>query len=448
MIKRVSESRIANQAKIASQVVFTIGASVFTGKVRADRELARFFRANKKFGSNDRRFISETVFSFFRWWGWVRQFTRNEATMWDRDPGIIHTIDNWNTTLLAAVLLDSYELHPVAAFWKTTLSAKGKVPDFLDGLAGRSLEERAVQISKMFNLSKLSVNDVVPAWFPEHVDLTDEKYLQLLTGFQQRPPIWLRNQGGSIDRLATALGEAGLTIRRSLTVTQAIRVEKPRANLYDLPCFREGRFEVQDLSSQAIGLACEPRRGERWWDVCAGAGGKSLQLASIMESKGTVIATDIRSWKLKDLRKRARRAGFSNISPREWDGKSLPVRKANLDGVLVDAPCSCSGTWRRNPDARWTSQPQDIMELSAIQSGIVNRVCNAVKSGGTLVYGTCSTFPAENEEVVRKFLKARPEFSLDPFRHPISGKQVSGMTYIQAEAEDSDVSFVARMKRK
>ena len=166
----------------------------------------------------------------------------------------------------------------------------------------------------------------------------------------------------------------------------------------------------------------------------------------MMNRKGSVLAGDIRAEKLEDLKKRARRAGFPNISTKPHNGSAWKG-KHQFDGVLVDAPCSCSGVWRRNPGAQWKLTPQDIDDLSGTQFEILGNYANAVKTGGTMIYATCSIFDRENCDVVRKFLAAHEEYKLDPFPHPIYGNIVPGMVRIDSIDGDCDALFVARLRK-
>ena len=150
-------------------------------------------------------------------------------------------------------------------------------------------------------------------------------------------------------------------------------------------------------------------------DTCAGAGGKTLHLASIMENKGQIIALDIYANKLKELKRRAKRAGAHNIEPRHIDSTKV-IKKLydQADRVLIDAPCSGLGVLRRNPDAKWKMQPEFIEKIKETQAEILNSYSRMVKSGGKLVYATCSILPSENQEQVAKFLASEngKEFSL------------------------------------
>jgi 16S rRNA (cytosine967-C5)-methyltransferase len=219
-------------------------------------------------------------------------------------------------------------------------------------------------------------------------------------------------------------------------------------NLDTLPVYSEGRVEVQDLASQTVAMICAPSPGQRWWDVCAGGGGKSLHLAQLMKGKGVVTATDIQDRKLDELRRRARRGGFQNIQVKSWDGKPMRQKQATYDGVLVDAPCTCSGTWRRNPAMRWTARPGEKDEMAVIQRRILNTAVSGLKEGGVLVYATCSFFKRENEEVVEEFLAAHADFALEPYAHPLTGTPTPGTLQIWPWDGDCDAMFTARMRRR
>ena len=223
--------------------------------------------------------------------------------------------------------------------------------------------------------------------------------------------------------------------------------EMPWGEMYiTLESYRKGLFEIQDLASQCVGLVCAPRPGSRWLDACAGAGGKTLQLAQLMKRKGNVTASDLRSYKLEDLRRRARRAGFPNITTKENIAASGKV-KHPFDGVLIDAPCSCSGVWRRNPGAQWILSAEEINDIAVRQLEILETYAAAVRAGGVLVYATCSVFDIENVDVVRKFMDKHPEFKLDPFPNPLTGDIAPGMLRIDGGLYNCDTLFAARLRK-
>ncbi|MFZ5446183.1 MAG: RsmB/NOP family class I SAM-dependent RNA methyltransferase [Myxococcota bacterium] len=191
-----------------------------------------------------------------------------------------------------------------------------------------------------------------------------------------------------------------------------------RTNVYALEAFREGFFEVQDEGSQLLGMIADapPRKVV---DACAGAGGKTLQLAAQMKNRGEIYALDVDARRLEELKQRARRAGVHNvriqaISPGPEAEQELEKLHGQAERVLVDAPCSGSGTYRRKPDARYRLTPELLAEHVEKQKVLIARFAKLVKPGGRLVYGTCSLLREENEDVVQHFLAAHPDFSLTP----------------------------------
>ncbi len=186
-----------------------------------------------------------------------------------------------------------------------------------------------------------------------------------------------------------------------------------RKNVFVTDAFKKGLFEVQDASSQLVAPFLDVKPGMRVIDTCAGAGGKTLHLASLMENKGQIIALDIYESKLKELKRRARRDGVHNVDIRPIESsKTIKKLKNSADRVLIDAPCSGLGVLKRNPDSKWKLQPEFIKEIKKTQAEILENYSKLVKQGGKLVYATCSILPSENEEQVENFLKNHPEFKL------------------------------------
>jgi 16S rRNA (cytosine967-C5)-methyltransferase len=182
-------------------------------------------------------------------------------------------------------------------------------------------------------------------------------------------------------------------------------VLEERQNVFGVPSFKEGLFEVQDAASQIIAYFLRVEPGLRVVDACAGAGGKTLHLAALMKNKGRIVAMDIEQWKLDELLKRARRAGVTNLEPRLIDSSKVIKRLENTaDRLLLDVPCSGMGVLKRNPDAKWKLSAQFIEEVKATQEKIINDYCKMIKPGGFMVYSTCSMLPSENENQVSKFL--------------------------------------------
>jgi 16S rRNA (cytosine967-C5)-methyltransferase len=424
--------------------------AVFVARRPADRELATYLRQRPELGSRDRRLISETLYAIFRWWGWLRHcaptdllaMAEENAAGQEKAPA-----GSWEKLFLGARILDGLPLEAAAVFW-----AERAVVDFgrLQVAAGTASPED--RCARFFGLctgqegAAPHMQDLFPAWVAAEL-AGPASFSELAVWMQRRPPLWLRVQKGTREAAQSELKAADLNPEAYPALENAVKVTTGAVNLYTLPAYRGGGVEVQDLASQAVGAICAPAAGERWWDPCAGGGGKSLLLASLMRGKGTVVAGDIREKKLESLRLRARRGGFSNIQTRLWDGKRLPADRATFDGVLADVPCTCSGTWRRNPAARWSTRPGEVGEMASIQAEILRAASSGVKPGGRLVYSTCSMFSRENEAVVRDFLRDNPHYVLEPFIHPLTGATCPGTLSIWPWEGDCDAMFVARMRR-
>jgi len=192
-----------------------------------------------------------------------------------------------------------------------------------------------------------------------------------------------------------------------------------RLALPTLPAFKEGRIEVQDEGSQLVALLVDAKPGMRVVDFCAGAGGKTLAIAAMMNNKGRVIALDVLGKRLLRAEERFRRAGLHNIEARALTSEQDPWikrHKASFDRVLVDAPCGGSGTWRRNPDARWRELGPGLTALLPLQQQILTSAARLVKPGGRLIYATCSLLDAENQEQIAAFLATHPDFTLLPYQ--------------------------------
>jgi 16S rRNA (cytosine967-C5)-methyltransferase len=258
--------------------------------------------------------------------------------------------------------------------------------------------------------------------------------------------LWVRSQKPDPKSVWTELTGLGLKpwVHRRLLNAAKLPAE---ADVHHLAAFTRGDLEIQDLASQVVALVCDPEPGERWWDACAGAGGKALHLAALMTGKGVVVATDTSEARLKEAVRRARRSPFRNITTKVWTGKSVAGKPRSFDGVLVDAPCSAIGNWRRNPDARWTTQPDAIARLVEIQSQLLHAASAGVKPGGALVYSVCTITPDETTGVVGRFLKVQPAFKLDPFTNPLDDSVTDGTLMIWPQDADSDAMFVARLIR-
>ena len=360
---------------------------IFNEGEYADKVVQKTLKRDKRWGVRDRKFLAETIYEMVRHKRLYNEIagTKNH-----------YTLENlWKNFTVWAVL-KGYKLPDWTQFEGTPVRRiKGKfdelqknrkiresVPDWLDELAEKELgaavwEKELAELNKKAKVI-LRVNTLK----------TNRKELQRILLKEDIETQFLKNQPDALL----------LTERKNVFVTDA---------------FKKGFFEVQDASSQLVAPFLEVEPGMRVVDTCAGAGGKTLHLASLMENKGQIIALDIYEHKLKELKKRARRDGVHNIDIRPIEStKTIKKLKNSADRVLIDAPCSGLGVLKRNPDAKWKLQPEFIEEIKETQADILDTYSKIVKEGGKMVYATCSILPSENEEQISKFLKNHPDFKL------------------------------------
>ncbi len=426
------------QLNLLDEALRRVLSGIFGRRQHSDRVLAAYFRENRRCGSRDRAFISESVYALLRNWGFLRKYLPSER-LEELESGTVR----FTSRELAALLMAGCFI--AGDMTNAELIRNGKELYTKLPAPANSPERRARQMADYFSTEAvITIGDLLPDWVHDALPSGIDKD-SFIKALGERPPIYLRLQCNAGQRSAVLeeleAHEAEVTEIPNVKDALAIRA---KVNMYSLESYRKGWFEIQDLASQCVGLICQAKPGSRWLDACAGAGGKTLQLAQMMKRKGNVTASDLRSYKLEDLRKRARRAGFPNITTRENIAASGRV-KHPFDGVLVDAPCSCSGVWRRNPGAQWILTMEEVEELAIQQLEILETYAKAVRSGGILVYATCSVFDTENSGVVRKFLEKHPEFKLDPFEHPLTGNIAPGMLRVDGWNFNCDTLFAARM---
>jgi len=311
---------------------------------------------------------------------------------------------------------------------------------------GRTMEHQlheSEELARRFTEQPSSFSDedlqrAVPEWVFSEMEVTTA----WLRSLQAEPTLWLRARVGNAARITREI--RGAIHSPHELAPEALRYAGP-LDLFKSPAFQKGLFEIQDIASQAVGTLCAPRHGDRWWDTCAGEGGKTMHLCDLMENKGTVWATDRAEWRLKQLRIRARRAQIFNFRVALWDGGTTPPAEGRCNGILIDAPCSGIGTWQRNPHARWTTSPKDLHELAAIQLSMLNNVVDALKPGGRIVYSVCTLSRAETTAVANAFTAAHPDFE------PLlvgTGSGAATQRWIWPQDLGGNGMFIAAWKKK
>lgn len=353
---------------------------IFNENKYADKAIQGTLKRDKRWGSRDRSFIAEMVYDIVRW----KRLYAEIAEV--KEP------------------FDRQKLFRLFTVWATL---KGiALPDWkqLEDTPTRRIKGRFDELSKIRKyresipdwLDELGQKELGKKWDAEIAALNVEADVVLRTNTLKTTP----------EKLKAILFDLDLETEPVQGVPNALKL-KERANVFQTPAFKEGWFEVQDASSQLVADFLDVKPGMRVVDACAGAGGKALHLASLMENKGQLIALDIYANKLNELKRRAKRAGAFNIETRHIDStKVIKKLHEKADRVLIDAPCSGLGVLRRNPDAKWKLQPEFIENIKQTQAEILDQYSKMVKPGGQLVYATCSILPSENDKQIKKFLNS------------------------------------------
>ncbi len=358
------------------------------------------------FGSRDRRLYRELIYTALRYYPWVDALEHRSEPEAGRAVAWL-AADTPATRRYRDALTDGWPPLPP------------------------TIAERAAHLGVEGGL--------LPEWFRPHCPAAfASPNLEVL---HTRTPLWIRMQTDAPDAVLAELKGRGWTAERADIWPEAWRISGD-ADLPTLATFREGRFEVQDLGSQLVLGSLDLPAGGRWLDACAGAGGKTLQLARRLGPDAQVDAYDVRAQVLDELALRVRRAGLPNVR-----AISRPPVEAVYDGVLVDAPCSGSGTWRRAPHLKWCTTAGDVVAHAARQLDLLTRYSALVRPGGRLVYATCSLSRHENDEVVAAWLRDGAGFRLEPPARTFGADGgPRGLTLLPAQ-HDTDGFFVASFRR-
>lgn len=404
---------------------------ILEGPPPADRRMDRYFREHKKLGRNDRGFVAETVYGCLRHLLVLRHIAGEKASY---------------AALVAAELL--LQGNPADALRDSRLT--GDQHWNLNHLAKRVEQLDPTQLPH-------HVQANLPTWLFERlsIQIGAQEALQLAHALNQPATLDIRVNTLKTDRpsLQKQLSEEGADMQPTPYSPIGLRREK-RAALFNTRAFAEGLFEVQDEGSQLISLLTEAMRKEMAIDFCAGGGGKTLAMGAMMQASGTLYACDVHDRRLKEIKPRLARAGLSNVRTVVIDNERDPriMRlKGKMHRVLVDAPCSGTGTLRRNPDIKWRNI--DFDELTALQARILESAARLVRPGGRLVYATCSLLDEENGAIVRNFLAQHPEFELLSAKDILlrQGADVpldDEMMRLYPHRHGTDGFFAAAMQRK
>jgi 16S rRNA (cytosine967-C5)-methyltransferase len=352
---------------------------VFNEGEYAGKAVEKALKRDKRWGSRDRKFVAETIYEIVRWKRLYAEIA-NVNEPFDR-PNLWRLFTVW-CVLKGIPLPDWNQIEETP-----TRRIKGKFDE----------------------LSKIrKYRESIPDWMDELCakELGEELWTKEMATLNTQADVVLRVNTLNIskEKLQKELEQESIFTETLPNHPDALKLVE-RANVFKTDAFKNGYFEVQDASSQLVAAYLDVQPGMKVVDTCAGAGGKTLHLSALMQNKGQIIAMDIYESKLRKLKVRAKRNKAHNIDLKEINSTKVIKKLYNkADRVLIDAPCSGLGVLRRNPDSKWKLQPEFIDNIKKIQQEVLQSYSKMVKSGGKMVYATCSVLPSENQEQVDKFL--------------------------------------------
>ncbi|HLD14676.1 MAG TPA: RsmB/NOP family class I SAM-dependent RNA methyltransferase [Burkholderiales bacterium] len=415
---------------------------ILEGTLPADAQMDRYFRARREMGVRDRGFVAETVYGCLREKRMLEYLTTPGTADDSMDAGSRASSGTNAEAKQRLEPLPSATDKPSLATARAdrTSSSFDLVAAYLvtHGYSGRALEELGYRGDARQLAERVRGLDQATVPFAVRANLPDWLAERLLAQFSEAEALALvqaLNQPATLD-LRVNIFKAERAEVQARLIQEDVTVEPTpyspiglrraeRAALFSTQGFKDGLFEVQDEGSQLLSYLLEPKRNEMIVDFCAGAGGKTLHIGSLMANTGTVYAFDVSAKRLEKLTPRLRRAGLGNVRTvtirHERDDR---VRRLHgkINRVLVDAPCSGTGTLRRNPDIKWRTL--NLPELVDTQKRILAAAAQLVKPGGRLVYATCSLLREENEDVIEDFVAAHADFHIVPANEILARRHI------------------------
>jgi len=403
----------------------------------ADRIMSQYFKQRRYIGSKDKAAISENLYTI------LRKRLSYEYLLERADLGV-------HSRVLVALM------------------AKLEGEDIYQLFDGERYSPKRLRQPQLEKFERLDT-DLEHA--PQHVKLNVPKWiatkLEAALGKRFEPEMVAANQRASTDirvntlksnvkQVEHVLSAVGYVAKATELSPWGIRFDG-RVALFGLDAFKQGWFEIQDEGSQLLALLSGVKAGQKVVDFCAGAGGKTLAMAAMMQNKGSIYACDVHSKRLEQLGKRCKRAGVHNVRSHvlsSENDKWVKQHRGIADVVLIDAPCTGTGTWRRNPDSRWNLTQENLDNLVALQQSILQSAQRLVKPGGRLLYATCSVLNEENDQQVARFLKANEDFVAEAFERPVglasqADKLMKSSSQVQilSSVTGTDGFFVASLRR-
>jgi 16S rRNA (cytosine967-C5)-methyltransferase len=366
--------------------IFQTLRTVFWEDTFATKAIQRTLKNHQDWDDTKKEVFSDTVYNIVRWWRALWFIIEKEPTPEESQLQRLITVFLLTKRGALSALqkkrgLDANQVLQRVTITKNTRALRESIPDWLDQQGEHELGDR---------------------------------WNSLIASLNATPSLDIRVNTLKTTKkeLIALLHREGLTAQPIEWSPDALRITE-KTNVFALPSFRNGLFEVQDAASQMVSRLLDPQPGMRVIDACAGEGSKTLHCAALMKNKGKIIALDTQEWRLKQLRKRATKAGVDTIEPRLITSSKIHKRlDGTADRLLLDVPCSGVGTLRRNPDIKWKLTPEDFKRLKNLQQDLLEKYYTMLKPTGRLIYSVCSIFPSEGEQHINRFLANHQDFSL------------------------------------
>lgn len=358
--------------------------AIFLQGSYADKAVAQMLAEHKSWGSRDRKTATKIIYELVRHYLLYKTFLQTK--------GINDTHADFLQGMVLATMAASEDL-----------KNKVQLPQDWD------FYQEIEQLSS----ADISLKYSFPKWWTSKIeDIQHQRTAAILSALDQPAEVYIRCNTVGFSEQETVQELSKEVELEKVDTSKSTYWVKGNNRLRQTILFKKGAFEFQDLGSQMIGHFCHAKPGQTLLDLCAGKGGKTLQLGNLMKNKGRIIASDIDPERLSQLNKRAKRAGLEIVEV--LSPEALSPENLQADIVLVDAPCSGSGTTRRQPDLKFRLQESDILALLPVQAELLDKAFSLLRIGGTLVYATCSVFAEENQQQIEAFLQRQIQEGKNP----------------------------------
>ncbi|WP_169980354.1 RsmB/NOP family class I SAM-dependent RNA methyltransferase [Tautonia rosea] len=426
----------ADLARETASIALQAESAVFGDHRRPEPLVTSSLKRLRAFSLVDRLFVSRSIDSLFRWWGWIEPLR----------------LDPIESRLLVAVLLDRSEIPEACRVWARQI---GVDPRCLSPIGNApSWARRAEAFRRLVEQPRATTEPwaLFPRWLRDELleppggQPLKHRVADFLQTLQQPSPPWIRVYRGQPEVIWNQLRSAGCSPHVHSQYPDAALLD-PGTILQSLEPFRRGDIVSQDLSSLVVIASCDADPGERWWYAGKPRGERAVLLADRMSGKGTLIVAELDARNRVRTARIAQRGPYSNVATRIWDGRHVVGKPGTYHGVLLEPPCTGMGLWRRDPALRWLMDRAHLNQMIEQQAGLLRAVASGVRPAGVLIYAVPSLVRSETTDQVERFLGQHPDFQLDPFPDPIDGTPTDGTFVLWPDRADTEAWYLARMIR-